>query len=106
MILGSAARGVEIDDPGAFARQRLASMKKVEDVYIVSGGPVQLGGLAGYEVLALARDKATQIRVTVYQVFAQDETHYYSLRGTVGRENQDEFLPQFLEIVKSFRRES
>ncbi len=104
LIVGASEDRIQLDDPKAFAHARIARMQKVEDVTILSEGPRKFGGMDGYEILALGRDRETQVKLTIYQVIAQDESHYFSMRGTVGYNDRERYLSKFMLAADRFQR--
>jgi hypothetical protein len=106
LLVGSTdATGTPID-LAVFARTQLFEMPELRDARIVSEGPVGLGGLGGYEIVATAVDRDSGAAIDVYQAVASDASRYYLVQGLVGAAGADEFMPQFREVAASFERTS
>jgi hypothetical protein len=55
------------DDRSAFARDALATVPDLKDVHLTSSEPLRIGGIAGYQIMAEAKDNATSTDVTIVQ---------------------------------------
>ena len=65
---------------------------------------VTLDDLPGYEIVALANDRATGTRVLLYSVVLFKPGSYIKMHGWVGSDQSATYLKEFREIAQSFRQ--
>lgn len=100
-----------------FAEEQLRGIAQIAQLSIQSTEPIKIDGLEGFESLAKADDVASEKRaatasagpsrqtpLTVYQVVLFDEKWYVVMQGLVGRDRQNEYLPEFKAMARSFHR--
>lgn len=104
LVIGQSVAEVDLGDLEAFARRRVANVGSTLQVTgITGGGPVTIGGAAGYELFADARAAEGGAAVKVYQVVLPEGSHYLLLMGFVGAERAAEFIPEFQSIARTLR---
>lgn len=103
-LAGSSKTARAVTDLAAFSRRHLAEMPELADLRIRTEKPVQVGGIAGFEITAKAKDRASGVELEVYQVIATAGVRTFVLQGFVGEADAKEFMPQFREVAFSLRR--
>ena len=66
--------------------------------------PIQIDGLAGYELTAIAKEPSTNTEVFVYQVTLFEERVYYILCGVVPATEAEKYGTMLSDMAKSFRQ--
>lgn len=87
-----------------FAEQRARQTAQLRDLRIVTGKGITVDGLAAYELLADAVDRASGSPIRLYQVIAPDACGYYIMQGLVGQDRAESYLSRFRAMTQSFRR--
>ena len=107
MIVGiSYAENLNIENRKQFARDRIKKTPTVKNIIIQQCTPATIGLLTGYSVIAEAKSKKTSKPMTIYQVLLFDATGYCIIQGLTPSAKEEEYLPIFNEIAKSFRLKS
>lgn len=102
-IVGPSLGGGKIADLGAFAKERVRKTATCTDIEIATGRAVEIGGLAGYEIVADAKHDKTRVGLVVYQVvLAREDSGYYIMQGLVGADRRDAWLAVFRKTARSF----
>lgn len=102
VVVGSSIGTTHVADVEQLARQRLAQTDVVE-LHGVTGGPKEVAGLGGYELIGRAKDGDTEQEVSVYQVLLlADDGTYYLIQGIVPESRFAELLPELRQIAESF----
>ncbi|WP_164014433.1 hypothetical protein [Pyxidicoccus trucidator] len=91
------------DDVSAFTLRELEGWG-VKAAGIESSAPLTVGGLKGHEVVARAKDLATQKDYTLYFAVLVDEERYFLIEGHVGDADREEYVEHFKTAVRGFQR--
>ena len=102
LIVGLSNGSIETTDIEAFAKQRLQSAARVEEITISSGQERTINSLPAFELTATAKDIKTANPLVLYQMLFVDGTRYFLLQGYVGKPKANEFVPEFRKIANSF----
>jgi hypothetical protein len=86
------------------ARDFLNREDQLKEVVVRSSTRVDVDGVPGWEVVAEAVEVNSGARMLVYRVLLRDRTQYRIIHAEVGADRADHFLPQFRQIVHSYRR--
>ena len=95
---------VAVGDKRKFAEQQLRGTAATKDFAVKSTDAITIAGLDGYESLAEAKDAKSGTPLIVYQVVLFDEGSIILMKGLVGTELGDEYLPEFKAMARSFQR--
>jgi hypothetical protein len=87
-----------------FTSQRLYDMAGTNVGTVISDQAITVDGLSGYEMVAEANDQKTGAPLNVYLVVLYEEDRFYILRGVVGTDMAEEYLPEFKKMTHSFKR--
>jgi len=94
-----------LTDQVAFARDRLKRVQLfIGQTVVKEEIPIQINGLDGYELTALARHQATKSDVFIYQVTLLGEKQSYSMQGIVRNSELAQYGNMLKEMAKSFRQ--
>lgn len=93
-----------IVDKKEFANRRLAQTKSIKINSITSTNPITIDGFDGYEIVADAKDIASDTPITIYQVMLFDDSSYILIQGLVGTKVVNEYLPEFKAMAESFKK--
>ena len=94
-----------IIDQADFARKRLQSVHLfIGQTVVQEEKPIQINGLNGYELTALARHQATNSDVFIYQVTLLGEKEWYLMQGIVRNSELAQYGTMLKEMAKSFRQ--
>jgi hypothetical protein len=104
LLVGSSFAEVDLADLEAFSRRRLQQTATVSNITNVSGQPVTIDGIQGFELLADARNTGTSIPMRIYQVVLPEGSHYILIQGLVRADQAGELLPEFRAVAQSLRR--
>jgi hypothetical protein len=96
--------GAVTTDRKAFAAGRLRQTALKKDITIESAEAITVAGLEGWEMIARAKHAKTGAGMFIYQVILFDEGSYVLLQGMGGTALRDEFLPEFQDMARSFKR--
>lgn len=103
LVVAMSFSDVEIGDMEAFARQRIQQIATVSGIGGVSGGPVTIDGIAGYELFAEGRNVNAGIPMRIYQVLLPDGEGYILVQGVVRADRADVLIPEFQAVARSLR---
>lgn len=103
-IVGGSIGPGATGDLKAFSEARAKQTEQIQDLHIVSGREITLGGLAAYEILADAKDVKSGTAIRLYQVIVPDAGGYFIVQGLVGADRADAMLPEFRRVTESFRK--
>ena len=103
LVAQSLARTV-LADPEGFARARVLQTSEVTDVEIETTQKITIDALNGYEIVATAKDKASNKPMAIYQVILFEEPGYFIMGGLVSERNRESFLKVFEAMAKTFKR--
>jgi hypothetical protein len=95
---------VALDDLEAFSRARAGRIEQVRELTVVSGRPLAVDGLTGWELLADATDVKSGTALRVYQLVLRDGSRYYMAQGLVGRDGAAAWVEEFRTVAASFKR--
>jgi len=88
-----------------FAKRRLFQTAQIDVETIQSTTPIVVDNTSGLEIIATGKDRQTQTRLMVYQVMLFPEKGGYILmKGAVGEQQADSYLPKFESMAKTFKR--
>jgi hypothetical protein len=104
MVLGPSFSDVDLDDLEAFSKARAARVEQLRDLRLLSGRPITVDGLAGWELVADAADVKSGIALRVYQLVLRDGKRYFMAQGLVEAARGDEFVEEFRKVAGSFGR--
>lgn len=104
LVIGSSVATVDLSDVEAFARRRIQQIAALSDIGNVSGQPISIDGITGFELFADARHADTSLPMRVYQVVLPEGSQYILIRGLVRADQAEEFIPQFQAVTRSLRR--
>ncbi|HXW04815.1 MAG TPA: hypothetical protein VD833_06275 [Vicinamibacterales bacterium] len=104
--VGNSIGRMEIGDLAGFSERRARQLPQTAELRNVTGGPVIVDGLPGYELLADATHAKTGREIKLYQVIVPSEGGYYIMIGLVTRERGPEMVPEFRNVTNTFRRAS
>ena len=93
-----------MQDRKQFSENRLAQTAQIENLSIETSKEISINGLSGYEIIAKASDRDTNIPLVVYQVILFDKESYYIIQGLVGENLKAEYLDDFQTMARSFKR--
>ena len=99
----SIGRG-QIDDLKSFSETRARQTTILKGLKNVTGKPVQIDGLAAYELEADGVDARTGVALRLYQVIVPDDTGYVILQGLSRAEVATEMFAEFRALTASFRQ--
>lgn len=74
----------------------------IDDVFI--NREVSIDGLFGIELMALGADAATNTPQLIYMTMLFDDGHYYTMKGFVGQDVDEDYTTEFGAIARSFKR--
>lgn len=103
MVAGSLSPG-PMDDVEAFSRGRIGQTDGIVDVANLAGTAVTIDGIAGYELVADAREEDTSRPVRIYQVVLPEGSDYVIVQGIVATNRAAEWIPEFRAVAQSLRR--
>lgn len=100
--IGSSLGKVEIDNPRAYALERLHSLPYTfkDEPQIMDS---KIDDLSGYETIAFGLDKETGLRILIYQVFLFSHSSYFIMQG-FATSNYESNLSLFIDIASTFAR--
>jgi hypothetical protein len=104
LIIASSFAPADLSDVEAFARSRIQQNPGIADIRIVSGQPVTIDGILGFELIADAQDTHASLAVRMYQVVLPEGGHYILIHGVVRASQGDELVPEFRAVAQSLRR--
>jgi hypothetical protein len=88
-----------------FALKRLHQTPQFEKIVkVLWTRPIEVDGLAGFESLADSTHTEPDLPMKVYQVMLFTDTGYILIRGSVRKEQGEEFLPVFQKMARSLKR--
>ncbi|XXF78600.1 hypothetical protein P2318_02245 [Myxococcaceae bacterium GXIMD 01537] len=91
-------------DARAFSEKRIQLTAGVKEVTVESGAPLEVNGMKGYELVALAKDAKTDAALVLHQVLLLEEGGYFLLQGRVGVARRAEYLPHFQAVARGLQR--
>lgn len=103
-VVGRSIAEVDLADLEAFSRRRLQQTATLSGITNVSGQPVTIDGIHGFELLADALNTGTSIPMRIYQVVLPEGSHYILIQGLVRADQADELVPEFRAVAQSLRR--
>lgn len=95
---------VPIDDPRAFAEQRLnqTAHTKIESIETVS--EISIDQMKGVEIEAIGGDQKTEKKIRVYQVMLFPKNGGYILMaGLVGNEEASDYISKFKSLARTYQ---
>ncbi len=104
LVIGKRAGRIEPNARADACRRAIGSTSGVRDVGNVEIAETSREGLPGCEMAATATDEKSGKGVILYQVMLFDGSGSYWFRGRVGVNKQYRYLPELLDVCKSFRR--
>jgi hypothetical protein len=105
LIVGSSIVPSDIGDVEAFSRRRIGQTETIVGLGNLTGAPVTIDGIEGYELLADARDDDPSARpLRIYQVILPEGSHYFIIQGITGADRAAEMIPEFRAVARSLRR--
>jgi hypothetical protein len=104
LVVGPSFSDVALDDLEAFSKARAGRIDQVRDLRAVSGRPLDVDGLSGWELLAEATDRKSETALRVYQLVLRDGSRYFMVQGLVGREREQPWVEEFRKVAASFKR--
>ena len=87
-----------------FVRSRARQTATLKDIEIRTVRAVEIDGLSGYELDAVAKHNKTGATTILYQVILFDQNGYAMMQGTVQQDKTAEFPSVFRAMARSFRR--
>ncbi len=104
-IIESGSQTKGITDQVEFTYNRLKSVQLfIGQTEVQEENPIQINGLDGYELTALARHQATNADVFIYQVTLVGEKNWYSMQGIVPNSELAQYGTMLKNMAKSFRQ--
>ena len=95
----------EIEDQKSFSRNCVKNLFLILSHPAVKEiRPVQIDGLAGYELTAIAKDPATNTELFVYQVSFFEKRIHYIMCGVVHATEAEKYGNMLSDMAKSFRQ--
>lgn len=91
-------------DYKVFSEGRLNQSAENKNIMILSGEPITIDNLNGYEIVASGNDSATNTPVLIYQVLLFSDKDYFIMQGLAGIKAKDQFLEEFKKIARSFKK--
>lgn len=85
-----------------FAEKRVNEMPGNADLIIDSTRAIEIANMDGYEIVAHAKDKNGNPKLTYTVMLFDDDNHYFIIHGEA-QEQLDDYLLLFKKIAKSFR---
>jgi hypothetical protein len=104
LIVGSSLVPGAMDDVEAFSGRRIGQTESIVGLGNLTGAPVTIDGIEGYELLADARDDASARPLRIYQVILPEGSHYLIIQGITGADRAAEMIPEFRAVARSLRR--
>jgi hypothetical protein len=104
LLAGRVPADVRGPDLQQFAEQCLTRSATMQEVAVETAEALTLDGLSGYEIVAGARDPATNLPLLVYQVTLFDGANCFLLQGLVGDHRRSEYLDEFRRMARTFTR--
>lgn len=102
-VIGRSGGEPHVEDLRSFAESRLRRNSQVTDIRNFDGGPIEVRGREGYELLADARDLKSRLQLRVYQAIVPDGGGYLMVNGVVGAASAARLVPEFRLITQSLR---
>lgn len=102
--IGSSVAAVDLGDLKAFSHQRARQTKQIAAVRVLEEGTTTIDGIAGYEIVAEAKDAASGRGVSLYQVVLPVADGYVLMQGLVAPARAAVMLPEFRKVAQTFRR--
>ncbi|MSR32664.1 MAG: hypothetical protein EXR99_14290 [Gemmataceae bacterium] len=90
----------------SFAELRIRQSAQVREMLIESTKPVTIDELEGFETIASCQDEKSGEKLVVYQVLLFQGDSYFVLQGMAGQEKRAEYLEEFRELAKTFKRKA
>ena len=103
-IVAQSLAKTDIPDHEGFAKARVLKTAEVTDVEIESSKKITIDALNGYEIVATAKDKASNKPMVIYQIILFEDQGYFIMGGLVGERNRQPSLKVFEEMAKTFKR--
>ncbi|HEY9872241.1 MAG TPA: hypothetical protein V6D12_02340, partial [Candidatus Obscuribacterales bacterium] len=103
-IVAPAISKITVQDRKQFSENRLAQTAQIENLSVETSKEISINGLSGYEIIAKASDRDTNIPLLVYQVMLFEGETYYLIQGLVGEKLKAEYLDDFQTMARSFKR--
>ena len=104
LVVAGSLSETGIGDPKTFAEARAGHTEQVAELRIVSGAPVEIDGLPGWELEADATDVKSGHTIRLYQLILVDGRAYFIAQGLAPRERAAEAVAEFLRVTGTFRR--
>jgi hypothetical protein len=102
--IGSSVAPVDLGDLKAFSHQRARQTKQITAIQVAQEGATTIDGIAGYEILAEAKDVASGRGVSLYQVILPVNDGYVLMQGLVAPSRAAMMMPEFRKVAETFRR--
>ncbi len=96
---------VEIGDKKEFSTRRISQQNSIKVNSVISTDRIVIDGLDGYEIIAEAKDTASDTPITIYQTMLFDKKSYILIQGIVGTNILDQYLPEFKAMARSFTQQ-
>jgi hypothetical protein len=103
-IFGSSIADRDLSNLKKFAEDRISQTARMSNIKIKSSTPVVIAGLKAHEIVANAKDDATEKPMLLYQTLIADDKTYYIAQGTITADRGNALLPHFKATVKSFAK--
>ena len=103
-VVGQSLAKADIADHEGFAKARVLKTAEVTDVEIESSKRITIDALNGYEIVATAKDKASNKPMAIYQIILFEEDGYFIMGGLVSERNRQPSLKVFEEMARTFKR--
>jgi len=104
LVVARSIADVVAGDRRQYALNRLQQTADIKVTSIVSTEEVTVDSLDGFATVAEAVETDTDAPMIVYQVMLFDGRAYFLIQGRAGKELSDEFLGEFKEMARSFKR--
>lgn len=104
-VVAPSVSQIPISDPRQFSIQRIHQTAQTKINSIRSTDEISIDGLDGFEIVADAVDANSGTPLIVYQVVLFQESSYVLIQGLVGARMQDDYLPEFKAMARSFTRQ-
>ena len=102
LIVGKAISNIDIEDKKLYALERFKKMP-FEIEKIESTNEINVDGISGYEITAIAKDKKTGFEEKVYQVMLFSDNLYYILLGKTNNDYEKNLI-EIKKVIKTFKR--
>jgi hypothetical protein len=101
-IFGSSIADRDLSNLKKFSEDRVSQTARMSNIKIKSSTPLTIGSLKAHEIVASAKDDATDKSMLLYQTLVADDKTYYIAQGMVTEDRGNTMLPHFNATAKSF----